>query len=603
MDLLDGEPKFRRRFVNRIDHLIVDEYQDVNYGQEQLIRLLAGTRADVMVVGDDDQTIYEWRGARPYYILEGFKQDFANKPVVDYVLSHSFRFGPLIAQTAHNVITFNKKRAAKPLVAHDALKASDITIIEDDSEQATSIAVRMAEEIETLVRKHGVAPADIAVLGRTFVQMAGLQATFIERKIPFRVLGQAPFFERDENRTLIDYVRLALAWDKPANTLRPWRAVTAEDDEESAQERAAMHYRRIALREGLCAEAVRIVLAVANTPSRMLARTVLQKAVQDGHAEGMMLGASVEALLDAHTSPLPEERRESLQELVDFVRRIAERCSAEPTWKAGEALQWVIDSLDYCRHFSNYYGEGQDSAIRAASVQKFVGFAQRSGKTLMEFVEYLRKLDPTLGLEPDKVITMTTVHRTKGLEYDYVFIPECTDGNMPVHYTDQSAVYDRSGTVPEQPLSPALESERRLFYVASTRAKQQLYIGTIVPPPRGQQSASSLPLPSRFLDEMRLPPTRDVIGAMKKTLRTGDTQMLLTAMKQWQAHTTIIRHVLERYVSGLPALNSWVRQLLQLLESDREEPFQYSHAYPELAEAVPPPSGAGTEAAYLGKAC
>ena len=107
--IMDSHPEFQRRWTDRLDHLIVDEYQDVNYGQQQLIRLLAGNKADVMVVGDNDQTIYEWRAARPRYILEEFKRDFANKPVgADYPLSHSFRFGPLVAQTAYNVITTNE---------------------------------------------------------------------------------------------------------------------------------------------------------------------------------------------------------------------------------------------------------------------------------------------------------------------------------------------------------------------------------------------------------------------------------------------------------------------------------------------------------------
>jgi DNA helicase-2/ATP-dependent DNA helicase PcrA len=105
LELVEASAVFRRRWTNRLDYLIVDEYQDINYGQQQLVRLLAGSRADVMVVGDDDQTIYEWRAARPHYILQGFKKDFSNKPVLDYKLSHSFRFGPLAAQAAYNTIS------------------------------------------------------------------------------------------------------------------------------------------------------------------------------------------------------------------------------------------------------------------------------------------------------------------------------------------------------------------------------------------------------------------------------------------------------------------------------------------------------------------
>jgi DNA helicase-2/ATP-dependent DNA helicase PcrA len=580
MELLENDPQFRRRWTNRLDHLIVDEYQDVNYGQQQLIRLLAGDRADVVVVGDDDQTIYEWRAARPYYILEGFTQDFANKPVVDYTLSHSFRFGPLVAQTAYNVITFNQQRAAKPLVAHYADKTTGITILEDESEQTTSIAVGMAQEIETLVRKTGVAPNSIGVLGRTFTQLVGLQAAFIEHKIPFRVLGQGPFFERDENRTLIDYIRLALTWDKPATALKPWRVPAMEEDEASAQERDAGYYQRVVLGKGPYAEAVRTVLAVANTPSRKLARVVLQKAVENGSRQGMTLGASLEALLDAHDSPLPEERRESLQELVDFIQRIAERCAADATWKAGNALQWIERSLDYCQHFSDYYGEGLGSEMRIGSVRRFVAFAERFGRSLLEFVEYLGRLDTTLGL--DEVITMTTVHRTKGLEYDYVFIPECAEGNMPVHIADDVGIYDKTGTVPEPPSSPPLESERRLFYVAITRAKKHLYIGVITPPQRGQQSQSASPLPSRFLEEMQLPPTEALVSAIQHLLQTGDQEKMDAAVRKWQASRKIITYLVEQYVNRLASDSELGKSLLSLLADVTELPFQYTRAYPGL---------------------
>ncbi len=581
MELLEQNLRFRQRWSGRLTHLIVDEYQDINYGQQQLIRILAGERADVMVVGDDDQTIYEWRGARPHYILEGFKQDFANKPVVDYTLSHSFRFGPLTAQAAYNVVTFNQRRAAKPLVAHKALEVTRITILKDESEQATAIAAGMAEEIKCLVRKQGVKPAEIVVLGRTFVQLEGLQTTFIERKIPFRVLGQGPFFERDENRTLIDYIRLALAWQLPAAALKPWRVpkVSEGDAEASAQERDAAHYRRIGSGKGPYAEAVRTVLAVANTPSRKLARIKLQQAVETGGKHGLRLGESLETLLDPEESPLPDDRRAALEELVDFLRRIAERCNREPEWKAGEALQWLVESIDYYQHFEDYYGAGQSSEDRKMAVQQFIAFARRSGQRVREFIEYLSKLDPTLGLPEDQVIKMTTVHRTKGLEYDYVFIPDCTEGNMPVHIADDVGVYDKTGTVPEPPASPALESERRLFYVAITRAKKHVYIGTLDAPAHGQQLQSSTSLPSRFLEEMQLPPTEAFVEAIQQSLQRGVGEKLATAIKNWPGHRALITYLVEQYLVLPPADK---KRLLQFLTTLPETPFQYTYTYPAL---------------------
>jgi len=592
IELMERNSVFRQRWTRRLRHLIVDEYQDVNYGQQQLVRLLAGETADVMVVGDDDQTIYEWRAARPYYILRGFKEDLCNKPVADYQLSHSFRFGPLTAQTAYNVISFNQRREPKPLVSHDVRQVTGIDILTDESEQPSQIALDMAKVVVELVRQRCVPPENIAVLGRTFVQMEGLQAVFIQRKIPFRVLGMGPFFERDENRTLIDYIRLALAWGKPASAMKSWRSVReAREEEESAQSRPPGQYRRLSrsqYRHSPYGEAVRTVLAVANTPSRKLARIRLQRAVEKGSGQSLSLGRSIEALLDEKTSPLSAERRQVLQELVDFLRRIAERVVNEPKLKAGDMLAWIVEHTDYQEHFARYYGEGMASIERMASVDNFVDFAAGTGKTVLEFIQYLKTLDPTLGLDEEKVITMTTVHRTKGLEYDYVFIPACVEGHMPVHLVDDVGVYDTTGQVPEHPPSPPLESERRLFYVAVTRAIKHVYIGTSMPPSAGQQSQSSTPLPSRFLEEIQLDPTKVLLAAFQKALPPDGTASkesqyaeLSRALAQLAGHCQLVRYVAEHY---LPCLQDkeLVKRADQLVMKTPEVPFQYRYQYSDL---------------------
>ncbi|MCZ7543299.1 MAG: UvrD-helicase domain-containing protein [Anaerolineae bacterium] len=142
----------RREWCN-YDFVIVDEYQDVNYGQQRLIELVAGHWADVMVVGDDDQTIYEWRGARPHYILHEFERVFCNKEHRDYTLSHSFRFGPTIAQCAENVISFNTNRIKKPLIAHNVAKPAQIIVTEITSEQPGDSYKDLAQQIFALARE------------------------------------------------------------------------------------------------------------------------------------------------------------------------------------------------------------------------------------------------------------------------------------------------------------------------------------------------------------------------------------------------------------------------------------------------------------------
>ena len=140
------------QYAGRFDTIIVDEYQDVNYGQQRLVQLLADRRGDVMVVGDDDQTIYEWRGARPSYFTECFQREFSTKPTRDYNLSTTFRFGPLLAQGAQNVIENNKTRIPKPVLAYDPTASTTIHVYCDSSQQPTDVDKELSKQVKALAR-------------------------------------------------------------------------------------------------------------------------------------------------------------------------------------------------------------------------------------------------------------------------------------------------------------------------------------------------------------------------------------------------------------------------------------------------------------------
>jgi DNA helicase-2/ATP-dependent DNA helicase PcrA len=118
LDILSSNPQAYSRWCKSCQHVLVDEYQDINFGQQKLIEVLAGKHADIMVVGDDDQTIYEWRGARPDYILRDFRRVFNHRPNREYCLSRSFRFGTTLANAASSVIGNNSLRVKKIVVAH-----------------------------------------------------------------------------------------------------------------------------------------------------------------------------------------------------------------------------------------------------------------------------------------------------------------------------------------------------------------------------------------------------------------------------------------------------------------------------------------------------
>lgn len=239
VNILESHPFVYQRYVRELRTLVVDEFQDLTVGQLRLIELLAGEQADIMITGDDDQLIYSFIGANPS-VIQGFVQIFRYKPVRDYQLSRSFRFGPVIAQCAHNVITCNLSRVEKSLVAFQSNRPGFIHVFNGGCNSTKELT----DQVQALVNVDKVPASEVIVLARLFAQLNNLEIEFLSRHIPYRVDGQEPFFKRHEIDTLLDYIRLAKDFQKPA-------------DEEIG----------------------RWLMNVANKPSRKLSRSLLSKLV------------------------------------------------------------------------------------------------------------------------------------------------------------------------------------------------------------------------------------------------------------------------------------------------------------------------------------
>jgi len=477
---LENSPSAVEELVGGPRFLIVDEYQDVNHGQQRLMELLAGSRADVMVVGDDDQTIYEWRGARPEYMRE-FGRVFRKKPYVDYALSMSFRLGALTAQCAANVIARNAVRVQKDLVPHDLRKSANIVVWEDSSEQPTDCTKAMVDELAGLLND-GVSPADIIVLGRLFAQLGGFEGELLRRKIPYRIIGPKPFFEREEVASLLRYVALGEAWS------HAWSA-----------------------------EAHETFLAVLNKPNRQIGRERVAaelKRLGRGH---VATGKVLLDLVDSRALGLFPAQRGALAELVIMVEAISTQLGND----AGDVIELIAAGTQYRDHFRDFHGEGINSEERIHTVDEFIRFATGLGIPARELRAFVATLDPTQG-EPDekKQVRLTSIMRTKGLEFDYVFLPECVEGLSPLLRENVVDTFDTDEVVPDPKTSPVLETERRLFYVAVTRAKKAAFIGTSIAPRKGQQGRSRAPVPSRFVRELALSETRAVLDAVSGDLST-----------------------------------------------------------------------------------
>ncbi len=544
VEILEADQQSERELVNRFDFLIVDEYQDVNYGQQRLIELLAGSRADIMVVGDDDQTIYEWRGARPSYILN-FGEVFGNKPYVDYTLSRSFRFGPVIAQCAQNVIEFNSRRVLKPIVAHNMGLPTQVHIIAYKFGQEFDVNKELAEQVVQLVKQHND-PKNIIVLGRMYAQLNSLEAEFLARGIPYRVVGRSPFFKRREIQALLDYVRLALEFDSPVN-------------------------QRI---ESL-------LLSIANMPNRKISRKYLKAAMQNAYHAGQSTRYALELLVTDPQSPLTKKQRESTEELLNVLDRLNEILLSPEGQDAGIVLNWLVQTVDFKGHFENYYGKGEASEDRRRSVDQFCVYAQQLKMAVPEFLVHIDSLDTTRGVPEDEQIVMTTVFRTKGLEYDYVFIPNCEEGYMPVLFGSPNLIYDLQGIVEEPAQSQVIENERRLFYVAITRARKAVFIG--VSQARSQGVTANGGQVSRFVHEMEYTPTFEVISALQRVVEghADAKQALLKAVVKHGANKRVINSLLNEYLPSVGDV-ALLQEVKRLGAMKPEVKFEY----PEPLESV-----------------
>lgn len=543
--ILEEESPVARQWCGRVRHLIADEYQDVNYGQQRFIELLAGNDADVMVVGDGDQTIYEWRGARPTYILGGFRTAFANKPHTDYTLSRSFRFGPVLAQAAYNTISHNTTRVEKALIAHNSAQAAELHVIADGAE--TDSNVEIAQQIVRLVKEDSVSPTEIRVLARTFSQLARLEATFLGHEVPYRVEGRQPFFERKENATLLNYVCLAQVLDEPTTR-------QAED----------------------------WLLSIANMPSRKLSRQQLSQVLRSARLHQATPRQALSQLVDDPRSPFYASQQERIVDLVTVLDALRERMTKGT---AGQLLHWLVERVDYAGHFQAYYGSGWEAFDRQRAVQNFLDYAQGTGLSPTDFIEHVAKLDTTRGVPEDQQIVLTTIFREKGCEYDFIFIPDCIEGYLPCLRESGSLIFDTAGLVAEPEPSEAIENERRLFYVALTRARKSVWIGTAGPP-----RSPSDPLPSRFLDELQLVPTVTLMGALQQ-LAAGeaDAEALLKAVRRFGGVRKVVKQLTAEYLKDIGG-KSLAGKVARIAAAQAEAAFAYRFAFtpPTVPTALRP---------------
>jgi len=421
VELFEAQPELLERYQERFSFVLVDEYQDTNRAQFRFVELLAGGHHNLMVVGDDDQSIYGWRGADIKNILD-FEKAFPGARVVR--LEQNYRSSQRILDAANSVIAQNVNRKGKTLRT-ERLGGEPLTLVEalDENDEARWIV----DEMEARVRSTpGLAYREMAVLYRTNAQARALEDALRRAGVPYQVVGSVRFYERREIQDVLAYLRLI------------------------SNPRDQVAFDR-----------------VANYPRRGVGLTTLENLRRWADSEGL---SYLEAA--ARADEAPDVRAAGSKGLMHFAGLIQRFSVRAAQAGIGELLEELIEDLDLMRHLQE---EGPDGEDRARNVAELIAGALDFDATLVagadEEVDTFTELDLFLQqvalvadvdrLDPDAdAVTLMTLHNAKGLEFPVVFIAGMEEGLFPL-----ARAYDEADT---------LEEERRLFYVGITRAEDKL---------------------------------------------------------------------------------------------------------------------------------
>ena len=464
LNILRTNREILEQYQQRFKYIMVDEYQDTNQVQYLWLRLLAQARKNICVVGDDDQSIYSWRGAEVANILR-FEQDFPGAKVIK--LEQNYRSTPDILAAASGLIDANSERLGKTLwTTRNGGDKVRVIGVWDGPEEAR----RIGEEAERLERE-GASLATVAILVRAQFQTREFEDRFIAIGLPYKIVGGFRFYERAEIRDALAYLR-----------------IISQPSDDLAFER------------------------IYNTPKRGLGDKTLEKMHRHARARGVPL--SLAAVEIADTDELPARARNTL---ISLMRDIARwRDLAKQTTPA-ELARTVLDESGYTAAL-----QAEKSAESAGRLENLAELARamEEYETLGDFLEHVSLVMDNEANDAAEKLTIMTIHAAKGLEFDHVFLPGWEEGVFP----SQRAL-DEGGLA-------SLEEERRLAYVAITRARRRCTILHAANRRIYGQWTSSIP--SRFIGELP-----DAHIEQESTLSGGASLW----RAQWSEHGDPFAHV------------------------------------------------------------
>ena len=484
--------------------VLVDEFQDVSRVQFLLLDLLTADHRNYMTIGDVDQCIYGWRGANP-----SFLSDFDTRyEATVYRITDSFRLPAAPLVLANEVIQHNAERAQKCLHLTQGFTGSAQLL---EHEDPVSAASSIADTVASL-RADGYALDDIAVLVRTYGQTPPLERAFLDHDLPYRLRGHAPFYRRREVRTLLQYLYWAV--------LERRRRTNGWFGDSTTAARYADRFAQI-----------------LKTPNRYIQHGRIDRIAQRAQSRQ----TSALDVLASHRSKMHERTADRVDRFLDVAETLVDRLDDPPS----DTLDWLIDALGYeaALRERSAFTERADARVRTARALVRYANEYESAPALLRGVRSLAARQEDLDATAP-ALDLRSIHRAKGAEWPVVIVPDCTEGALPLDADDGG---DRD-----------LEEERRLFYVAATRPRDQLYLATDGTGDR-----------SRFLDEAAVDTHLETVRDVKTAL-DGDPSSLsidaLAALCRGLSTLGLERYV-RRWWAPPAAKRAALRARLDALES------------------------------------
>jgi len=414
IELFKNNEKILSKYKKMFKYILVDEYQDTNKAQYELLKMLSPLKDRVCVVGDDAQSIYSWRGAEIKNMLN-FKKDFKGSKI--FRLEQNYRSTKMILMAADSVIKNNVGQIPKTLWTNNN-DGEELTILRasDEKDEGFQIAKRIKKEIST--RKLSL--NDIAIFYRINSQSRALEDAFRREKIPYKIVGGVEFYKRKEVKDVLAYLRM----------------LSNQNDEES-------------------------LLRIMNFPQRGIGNTSISKMIAFARKLNISLFTTMSRVFEVI------EVKERIQKNVKQFKLLLDKyIDLKNKLSIGELTAALVDELGILKIYKE---EGtQESMSRYDNIQELVSAVQDYSRTNPDssLDDFLSEVSLIAGVDQydEKVnsVTMMTIHSAKGLEFPVVFVTGCEEDIFPL-----SQKFDNDSK---------LEEERRLFYVAVTRAKEKVFI-------------------------------------------------------------------------------------------------------------------------------